>query len=253
MKAYLSEYIVYLEEQVGEPYLWGGQHTKLTPDNYISVITRKEEDEEYRAQSIEFCRKKFEAGAKVLYAYDCSGLGMYWLENLKRIYKNDMTANSMMAQCEEVSKPKKGYWVFRVDSTGTATHIGFMVSDTEVVHAKGRAYGVVKVKYSKSFWHRAGKPKCFDFEDDPPEPQPEPPEPMLKYVQVKRKCRVRAGNGTKNSETGKENKTLKIARVGERFPLVGQDEHDPYWYIVEWDGKQGWITNNTRYTEAIGV
>lgn len=30
----LSDFIDYLEKQVGQPYLWGGQHTKLTPCTY---------------------------------------------------------------------------------------------------------------------------------------------------------------------------------------------------------------------------
>ena len=33
----LNDFIEYLKEQLGQPYLWGGQHTKLTPENYISV------------------------------------------------------------------------------------------------------------------------------------------------------------------------------------------------------------------------
>ena len=33
----LSEFILYLLEQIKEPYLWGGQHTKLTPLNYKAV------------------------------------------------------------------------------------------------------------------------------------------------------------------------------------------------------------------------
>ena len=37
-----SEFIEYLKGQVGEPYLWGGQHTKLTPENYIAVIEKNE-------------------------------------------------------------------------------------------------------------------------------------------------------------------------------------------------------------------
>ena len=28
----IKEFIEYLKEQVGQPYLWGGQHTKLTLD-----------------------------------------------------------------------------------------------------------------------------------------------------------------------------------------------------------------------------
>ena len=39
----LTEFILYLIQQIGMPYLWGGEHTKLTPENYKSVIARKED------------------------------------------------------------------------------------------------------------------------------------------------------------------------------------------------------------------
>jgi hypothetical protein len=233
----LTEFILYLEEQIGEPYMWGGQHTKLTPYNYIDVITKHEKNEYNRDAAIAYCKAKFDAGADVLYAYDCSGLGMYWLENVKHIFKSDMTANSMMGQCEIVDEPKKGYWVFRLND-GRATHIGYMVSDTEVVHAAGRKLGVVKVPYKKSFWHRVGKPKCFDFDDAP--------EPRHDYeIKVKGSVRVRNGNGVLHK---------KIATVRNcRLPYVGQDAESPNWYITIVNGQRGWITSNPRYTEIVEV
>lgn len=241
MKA--DEFIEYLEEQVGQPYLCGGQHTKLTPDNYISVITRKESDPTYRQQAITYCEEKFEHGATVLYGYDCSGLGMYWLENVKHIYKTDMNANSMWGKCTEVIELKRGYWVFRF-SDGKATHIGYMVSDNEVIHAKGRRFGVCRERYSSSYWHKIGKPICFDFDPVPP------PAPTYKYIRVKRKCRIRDGNGVYDKD-GKENKTLAIAYKGHEYQLIGQADTDPYWYIVPYKDRLGYITSNTKYTEEV--
>lgn len=240
----LTEFILYLESQIGEPYLWGGQHTKLTPYNYIEVITKKEKTEENRENAIAYCKKKFDEGATVLYAYDCSGLGMYWLENVKHIFKTDMTANGMMAQCEIVTEPKKGYWLFRLND-GRATHIGYMVSDTEVVHAAGRKLGVVKVPYQKSFWHRIGKPKCFDFD-------PEPKTHL--YIRVKgvikkdgkpqKSVNVRSGNGTQYPVVG-------VAHSTDCFPCYGQADASPYWYEIDYNGQRAYITSNSRYTEEI--
>lgn len=238
----LTEFILYLESQIGEPYLWGGQHTKLTPSNYIEVITKHEKNEENRANAIAYCKKKFSDGATELFAYDCSGLGMYWLQNLKHIYKSDMSANSMMAQCEIVTEPKKGYWLFRLND-GRATHIGYMVSDTEVIHAAGRKLGVIKVAYAKSFWHRIGKPKCFDFE----------PKTHL-YVRVKgvikkdgkpqKSVNVRSGNGTMFPVVG-------VAHSTDCFPCYGQADSFPYWYDIDYNGTRAYITSNSRYTEEI--
>lgn len=238
----LAEFIDYLVEQIGQPYLWGGQHTKLTPSNYVSVITDKESDTTNRKNAIAYCKKKFDAGATVLYAYDCSGLGMYYLQNETHTYSHDMSANGMMGECERADEPKRGYWVFRLND-GRATHIGYMVSDTEVIHAKGRKFGVTKEKYKKSYWHCVGIPKCIDFEEPEP-PTPEPPKPTIK-IKVKGSVRVREGNGVLTRKI----KTVKNCLL----PYCGQAIESPYWYMTEVDGKEGYISSKPRLTELVEV
>lgn len=241
----LAEFIDYLVEQIGQPYLWGGQHTKLTPSNYVSVITDKESDTTNRKNAIAYCKKKFDAGATVLYAYDCSGLGAYFLYNLKKIISSDTTANGLRGLCDAADAPARGYWVFRLDDKGKAVHIGYMVTDTEVIHAKGRSYGVCKEKFRASFWHIVGKPRCFSF--DEPEPAPEPtPEPSThRFVKVVGgSVRVREGNGTST-------RCIGIAHRGDELPCFGQADTDPYWYEVEFNGERGYISANAKYTEII--
>lgn len=247
MKGNIDEFNVYLLSQVGQPYVWGGQHLRLTPDNYVEVITRKESDETYRKQAISFCKNLFDKGATVLYAYDCSGLGMYWLQNVKGIFKNDMSAASMYTNCKIVTEsPKNGYWLFRM-SGNKATHIGFMISDTEVVHAKGRSYGVVKENYSKTkkYWHKIGIPKCMAF-DSVPVPTPTPPNQKTHlYIRVKRKSvNVRKGNGTLTP-------VLFTAHLGDEFPCYGQADQNPHWYMIKAKGQDAYITSNSRYTEEV--
>jgi len=234
MKGNIKEFNSYLIEQIGQPYVWGGQHLKLTPENYVEVISRKETGDN-RDAAIEYCRKKFDEGATVLYGYDCSGLGMYWLQNLKHIYNSDMNANSMMSRCVIEEEPHEGYWVFRLIG-GRASHIGYMVSESEVIHAKGRKYGVVMEKYKPSYWHRVCKPSCMDFDMS---------KPTHKYVLVKRaSVRIRSGNGTAY-------KTIAIVHKGDCLPLIEQEDKEPYWYKVKWRGQIGYITCNERYTELI--
>ena len=192
----LEEFISYLIEQIGQPYLWGGQHTALTPANYKTVIHKKESGRggytggpTYEEAAIDFCEKKFKEGYDILYAYDCSGLGMYWLQNVKKLYRSDMNANTMMSKCElTTEKPKKGYWVFRLDGN-RASHIGYMINDQYLVEAKGRKYGVVKTKFKAKDWAKWGVPLIFKSQIVNPDPKPEPaPEPtgfvfrrILKY------------------------------------------------------------------------
>lgn len=236
-KIKLSEFNTYLNEQVGQPYVWGAQHLKLTESDYIATITRKESDPTYRASAIAFCKRLFDSGATVLYAYDCSGLGMYYLQNVKKVYSHDLSANGMMGLCDIVDEPKRGYWLFRVNEDGKATHIGYMVSDTDLIEARGRAYGVVRRRYVKRDWHKVGKPSCIEFD----EPKPDTHD----YVKVRGgSVRVREGNGTMFPSIG-------TAHRGDLLPCYGQADADPYWYEVDFNGKRGYISCNKRYTEIV--
>lgn len=238
----LTEFILYLTEQLGEPYLWGGQHTKLTPENYVEVITRKETDLTHRADAIAFCKKKFDAGADVLYAYDCSGLGCYWLYNLKHLYKGDVTANTMKNRCELVeTPPKRGYWLFKL-SGKKAVHVGYMVSDTELIEAAGRKYGVVKRDFKAKDWSCWGIPAVF--RDEIVEPQPVPPEPE-QYVKV-------VGNSVNvRKSDSKAGRCIGVAHKGDRLPYI--ETAPTGWYHVRFHGKEGFITNLEKYTRLEGI
>ena len=193
-KVKLSEFNKYLDEQIGQPYLWGGQGTLLTPSNYKSVIAKHESDASNRAKVERFCEEQFASGATELRGYDCSGLGMYYLQNLTHTLPHDLSANGMMGLCELVDEPKHGYWLFRVNEDGKATHIGYMVSDTDLIEARGRTYGVVRRRYVKRDWHRIGKASCMEWD----EPKPDTHE----YVKV-RGGRIGKRSGDR-SEHGKD-------------------------------------------------
>lgn len=247
-KGNLSDFIIYLNEQIGQPYLWGGQHTKLTPENYVSVITKREKVEKNRDAAIAYCKTKFDEGATVLYAYDCSGLGCYYLCDKEHIISSDTTANGLMNLCEVADEPMTGYWLFRLNDEGRATHIGYLVSDDMVVHAKGRAYGVVREHIrpnGREYWHRVAKPLCFDFDNpeppDPPEP-PTPPEPK-RYVEVIAKSvRVRASDSVLG-------RTQFIAHKGDMFPYIGVAPSG--WYQIETGRDKSYITSKIKYTKLV--
>lgn len=268
----LNDFINYLKEQIGEPYLWGGQHTKLTPENYIAVVEKKEaktggyDDMSYAEAVIKFCKKKFEQGAEVLYAYDCSGLGCYWLYNLKHLFDIDMSANAMMGQCSELidsEPPEKGWWVFRTDSNGKATHIGYMIDNKTLIEAKGRKYGVVKTDFDDKDWSVWGIPNVFkaeivDVDPEPtPEPQPTPePEPVSeKWVEV-----IGDSVNVRNKDD-KSGKVILIAHSKRGWRKKGiTHSNDKFrlieiapsgWYTIETTVGEGYISNNPKYTKII--
>ncbi len=253
MEKTLDAFIEYLRAQVGQSYLWGGQHTRLTPENYVSLIERKEagrggykDGESYAQAAIEFCRKKFQAGAKVLYAYDCSGLGCYWLCNLTHLFKCDVNANTMMGRCLlQKEPPQRGWWVFRLNGK-RASHIGYMIDDQYLIEAKGRKYGVVKTKFKAKDWACWGIPKVFEKELSPlPEPAPQSapaPTPEQQVEVLGQSVWVRKGDSTKG-------KKLFVAHRGDRFPFLAVAPSG--WYEIDTKKGPGFITSLPRYTKLI--
>ena len=92
----LLEFIAYLLEMVAihSIFVWGGQG-QMTPTVCESWIRRREQDTggertggKYRTYAdiaVDFWKKQVEAGfGKVLRAFDCSGLVVYWLLKKKR-------------------------------------------------------------------------------------------------------------------------------------------------------------------------
>ena len=245
MKADLSAFCSYLNEQIGQVYGWGMQGNLLTPTNYKTVIARHEKDASNRAKVERYCEDKFASGITELYGYDCSGLGMYYLQNLTHTLPHDLSANGMMGQCDIVDEPKRGYWLFRVNSDGKATHIGYMVSDTDLIEARGRAYGVVRRRYVKRDWHKVGKPKCVEWDEPKPDEPSEPTEPTktITVIKVKGSVKVRTGNGTFSKRIG----TAKNCEL----PYLGQAQTYPNWYMTQFNGQDGYISSNPKYTELI--
>lgn len=166
----LNEFIAYLEEQVknGSIYIWGGQGQTASED-----FIKKYEDGTHEANALKLYRKRIAEGYKPenIKCFDCSGLGVYWLYNLKKILPGDRNANGLMGNCTLIQKShlKKGDFVFKRYTTGTkrAYHIGYVVDDQlNVVEAQGRAYGVVKRKLSAGGWNEYGRPFFFAAEID---------------------------------------------------------------------------------------
>jgi peptidoglycan hydrolase-like protein with peptidoglycan-binding domain len=160
-KANLQEFIDYLLSHVDKSiYVWGGQGQDLS-----SLTEQKIKDMETSASNAERAIKLWKErkdipGAK---AFDCSGLGMYFLQNLKGVY-GDMTANGMKGKCQKLSKSqlKKGDWVFKCYASGSAYHIGYIADDAlNVVEAKGRDDGVIKRALSAGGWNYYGRPEVF--------------------------------------------------------------------------------------------
>lgn len=259
----LQEFIDYLKQTVANHsiFVWGGQGQRA-PKVCEAWIRQRETDtggtkykgrfRTYADIAVDQWKKKVAEGwGSVLQAFDCSGLVVYWLLKKKLIDK-DINANGLYGLCKPTTERKAGYWVFRI-ANGRATHIGVLIDENTVVHAKGRAYGVVKEKYSDSYWHAIGIPKMFDFSEPTPEPTPAPdPEPTpahAKYVRVRGKKTRTVHIRTAPNKSGEK---IVTAHGGDTFRLLGIAETEPHWYNIEYNGRtDAWITCVSSYTEVI--
>lgn len=231
----LQEFIEYLKAQIGEPYVWGGQHTKLTPENYKAVIAKRESIEANRERVEAYCEKKFAEGETILFAYDCSGLGCWWIYNLKHLYRSDCTADTMMHRCKLTEDlPKRGYWLFKL-SGRKATHIGYMVTDAELIEAGGRDVGVQERAFRDKDWSCWGIPLVFEKEIEDPEPVP-----TDKHV------KVIGGSVNVRNAANTSGRVIYVAHRGDKLPYI--DTAATGWYHVRFKDREGYITNLEKYT-----
>lgn len=166
MKSILDEFTEYLEGEVkrGSIYVLGaqGQRAPFT-DEWLTLREHGNANNVRRCRAL--LRRRIEDGypEQEIGAFDCSGLGMYWLQNIKGIFKSDLNANGLKGKCGRISagEIKRGDWVFVVDGSGRAEHIGFVADDElNVIEARGRDSGVVKGKMDGR-WNYFGRPEVF--------------------------------------------------------------------------------------------
>ena len=156
-----KEYEEYMLGQVrnGSIYLWGGQGETLPmlTDAYIN----RRESSASNAKRVIALRDKRKDKYPDLRAYDCSGLGVALLMKEGEIAR-DRTAHGLYLDCKKITRAelKPGDFVFRMDSSGHVYHIGYVVDELKVVHAKGRDVGVVLETLNQNgstFWNAYGR------------------------------------------------------------------------------------------------
>lgn len=157
-----AEFLAYLEKQVGHIYVWGAQGKNLsTLENPEQWIKNRETSNTNANRAIALYRKKKAAGVNPIIAYDCSGLVMYFLQNLKKIYNTDLSAASIYTKCEKLGREdlEPGDFVFRHNGK-KVHHIGVYVGGGKVIESMGRDVGVVKRDIDASgvkYWNRYGR------------------------------------------------------------------------------------------------
>lgn len=177
-------------------YLWGGQGETL--DELTDAYIRKKETSAANTKRVIKLRDARKKKYTNLRAFDCSGLGVYYLQKHGAI-KSDMTANGLMGKCTAISKAKlaPGDFVFRVKK-GKAYHIGYVVDGLYVIEAYGRDKGVIKRTLNaggSSYWNAFGRSPYVD------EKQEEKSEKYTFTRLLKKKSPIIKGGDVKSLQT----------------------------------------------------
>ena len=157
----IDDFVAYLESHIGDAYVWGAQGERV--DNRADLekwVRRKETSRANAERALAYIKK---ATKTPLYAFDCSGLIIHWLRDIRGLIDSDTNAQGLYKQCKQ--QGKLGAWqmqagdlVFRYSfAKGKMGHVGVYVGDGMVIEAKGRDYGVVNLHLSFGGWTHQGR------------------------------------------------------------------------------------------------
>lgn len=157
----IDDFIAYLTSHLGDAYVWGAQGERV--DNRADLdkwVRRKETSRANSERALAYIKK---ATKTPLYAFDCSGLIIHWLRDIRGLIDSDTNAQGLYRQCKQ--QGKLGAWqmqagdlVFRYSfAKGKMGHVGVYVGNGMVIEAKGRDYGVVNLHLSYGGWTHQGR------------------------------------------------------------------------------------------------
>ena len=157
----IDDFIAYLNSHLGDAYVWGAQGERV--DNRADLekwVRRKETSRRETDRALAYIKK---ATKTPLYAFDCSGLIVHWLRDIRGLIDSDTNAQGLYRQCKQ--QGKLGAWqmqagdlVFRYSfAVGKMGHVGVYVGNGMVIEAQGRDAGVVMRHLSYGGWTHQGR------------------------------------------------------------------------------------------------
>lgn len=160
-KAKVSEFITYIKSKVGAAYLWGGQGESIY--GLIRAFAKKKgQSDEKTEKMLTYLESQ---GVGDMEFFDCSGLGVDFLLE-KGAVSSDMTAHGFYRKCRKIDKDeiREGDMGFLVSSTDTATHIGYVVGKSKIVHALNQSKGVIEEDINKRRWVFGRPDFCLEYD-----------------------------------------------------------------------------------------
>lgn len=160
-------------------YVFGAQGddlTAMTPAEREAFIRKREHGNEVNInRDLALYARKVAEGYEFIQAFDCSGLIMYFLQNLTQAVDFDTTAQGIYNICDyhpSLNELKPFDIVFNGSDEKHITHCGVYMGNNDVIEARGRDYGVVHSAFDKRPWSFYGHLQQLDAfipVDDHPE------------------------------------------------------------------------------------
>lgn len=172
-----SEFLAWLKARQGSAYVWGAQGQEACADGGLRLdgvcvspsweawVDARETSSANAERAKAFIKKKLKAGDGNVPLFDCSGLLMRYLKDIKGYFPADRNAAGLFDACLEIKKDAlaPGCLLFRHDGR-TARHVGVYLGHGQAIEAQGRDTGVVTRKLGASgegFWNRYGTLPCL--------------------------------------------------------------------------------------------
>ena len=135
-----EEFTAWICAQTGSAYVWGAQGHKVrrdgtvymnqrkVSDNFESWVRQRENGEENARRAISGIRQRLTEGASEVTCYDCSGLIMAYIRDIKGYTTRDLSARGLFAIAKEKAKEEliPGDLVFRHNGE-KITHVGVYI------------------------------------------------------------------------------------------------------------------------------
>lgn len=139
-------------------YVWSAQGQRVNEMNY-DKISEMETSPTNVERIINHIIAFIGLISKYARCFDCSGLIVFYFLKYKLI-AGDMTADGLYRKWPSVAlnQLQEGDLVYELNSSRTATHVGYYVGDNIVVEARGRDYGVVETDLNSRNWKAANRP-----------------------------------------------------------------------------------------------
>lgn len=189
----LNAWLNYLDANIGRGvYVYGAQGQKATEVGDVEAwIDRRSQTTEAAMRAWGYYQEKEAAiGAENIRFFDCSGLAMYFFQNLAGISENDASANTLYGGCEPVAREDlcPGDFVF-IDTNGRKSHVGYVGRNGKIIEARGSGYGVEANDFTKRPWTHFGRHKWLKDAIEksniaPPADELETPDVDVKRLQV---------------------------------------------------------------------